>query len=54
MAIEVVGRVRDNGVTDYVGKSTDIKPVDCTAGSTFWELDTKIAYIFGNGAWWEV
>jgi len=34
------------------GLSTDTKPMDCDPGTTFYEVDTKNAYIFSNSAWW--
>lgn len=35
---------------DYIGLSTDTKPVNAYTGSTFYETDTRAAYIF-NGTW---
>jgi len=37
-------------VKDYIGLSTDTKPLDCGAGSTFYETDTSNAYIY-NATW---
>lgn len=40
-------------VKDYIGLSTDTKPTasDCDAGSTYYETDTKAAYIFDGYNW---
>ena len=35
---------------DFIGLSTDTKPIDCYVGSTFYETDTRAGYIF-NGTW---
>ncbi len=36
----------------YIGLSTDSKPTDeVTAGSEFFETDTKATYIFDGSAW---
>lgn len=37
--------------TNHIGLSTDTKPTDCTAGSTFTELDTGQQFIFDGEAW---
>lgn len=39
-------------VNEYVGLSTDTKPTDCNAGSTFYELDTGNSYIFDGVDTW--
>ena len=37
---------------DYVGESTDTKPTaNVSAGSTFYETDTKALYIYNGTAW---
>jgi hypothetical protein len=40
-------------ITEYIGLSTDIKPLDCERGSTLKELDTDKIYLF-NGQSWEI
>jgi len=35
---------------DYIGVSTDTKPI-ATTGSTFYETDTKLGYIWNGSAW---
>jgi hypothetical protein len=35
----------------YIGESTDTKPSDPPAGSTFYETDTGSTYIFTGTAW---
>ncbi len=40
---------------NYIGKSTEEKPVNgVKSGATLYEVDTKKAYIFYDGQWWEV
>ena len=42
---------------DYIGKSTEQKPQlqdGAKDGETLYEVDTKKAYIFYDGDWWEV
>jgi hypothetical protein len=64
MAVTMVG---NNGLKkDFQGLSTDIKPVDDKIyrvgyGSTFYEIDTKKAYLYDTNInplttdnWWEV
>lgn len=45
---------KSSRVKDYIGLSTDTKPTasDCDAGSTFYEADTKIGYIFDGFTTW--
>ena len=38
-------------IEEFLGLSTDTKPV-ANAGSTFYELDTKNAYISDGTIWW--
>lgn len=40
---------------DYMGLSTDTKPMDVPNTSTFYEMDTKTLYLFDaeNGVWLE-
>ena len=38
---------------DYLGKSTDTKPMDGVDGSTFYEVDTSAFFIFYDGQWFE-
>ena len=37
---------------ELIGLSTDTKPINVRAGSTFYELDTKNAYIFDGIVTW--
>ena len=61
MAIQVINQKRPIPynkstpfvITEYIGLSTDIKPLDCERGSTLKELDTDKIYLF-NGQSWEV
>lgn len=39
---------------NYVGLSTDDKPMDCPVNSLFTELDTKKEYYFDGEEWQEV
>ena len=39
---------------DYIGKSTETKPVDVPEGSVFYEVDTKMKYILYDGEWWQM
>ena len=39
---------------DYIGKSTETKPVDVPEGSVFYEVDTKMKYILCDGEWWQM
>lgn len=41
---------------DCQGLSADTKPIDVINGATFYEMDTKKAYMFDkqNGIWYEV
>lgn len=36
----------------YYGSSSDIKPVNVSIGSTFYEYDTKIRYVTYDGINW--
>ena len=36
---------------EYIGLSTDSKPVNCAANSLFLELDTGDFYYFDDGVW---
>lgn len=40
---------------EYVGLSTDTKPMDAPNASTFYEMDTKTMYLFDaeNTTWYE-
>jgi hypothetical protein len=57
-----VGVITGGNKNEYQGLSTDTKPTDCGAGSTFYELDTKKGFIYDlsnknpatNSFWWEV
>lgn len=48
--------------SEYQGLSTDIKPTNCRSGSTFYEIDTKLGYVYDKGNinpatsnhWWGV
>lgn len=50
--IIIPGMMNTEYKEDFQGLSTDIKPTNCDAGSTFYELDTKDGFVFGNNAWW--
>lgn len=45
-----------NGNREYVGLSSEEKPVGKSVGdgSTFLELDTKKAFMYMNGTWYEL
>lgn len=45
-----------NGCKEFVGLSRDKKPTDKEVGdgSTFLELDTKKAFMFMEGTWYEL
>lgn len=39
-------------IREFVGASTDTKPtVDIPPNSTYWEYDTKTAYVWADGDW---
>ena len=47
--------VKMYGGIHYIGKSTDVKPVEGVLnGETFYEVDTKKAYIFYDGGWYDL
>lgn len=50
-----IGSWASDGLRSYdmYGKSTDEKPVDVANASTFYEMDTKILYMFDaeGGVW---
>lgn len=53
MAVEQCGITVGRNKKEFVGLSADTKPTNCGAGSTFWELDTRAAYIYdGISAWY--
>lgn len=54
MAVTKIEGVTIGNQHDYIGLSTDTKPTDCAAGSTYKELDTKKDYIYDGTTWWEV
>jgi hypothetical protein len=37
---------------ELYGLSTDVKPTNVGVGSTFYEVDTKIAHVFDGVIWW--
>ena len=44
-----------NGCKEYVGLSSEDKPTEGVGdGSTFLELDTKKAFMYMNGSWYEL
>lgn len=45
-----------NGCREYVGLSSEDKPTgkEVGDGSTFLELDTKRAFMYMNGSWYEL
>lgn len=52
-------KIDNHGVVDlpeeYLCESTDIKPTEnIVRGSTCWELDTQLAFIFDGTNWREV
>jgi len=61
MAIQVINQKRalpcnkptPYAITEYIGLSTDTKPLDCERGSTLKELNTDKIYLF-NGISWEI
>ncbi|MBK5239852.1 hypothetical protein [Clostridium sp.] len=51
MAIKMIGFDADWSKADYIGLSTDIKPLIYKAGSTFYETDTTNGYIYDGTTW---
>lgn len=45
----------DSCPSDFIGPSTDTKPVNVKNASTFYEMDTKKLFLFDeeNGVWLE-
>ena len=39
---------------EFIGKSTDTKPTDAPVGSTFYESDTKLFYIWTPESTWSL
>lgn len=37
---------------DFLGLSTELKPTDCVDGSTYYEVDTSLFYIFYKNNWY--
>jgi hypothetical protein len=54
MTVKKIGKVTNYNIQELIGLSTDTKPVDIDAGSTFYELDTKKGYIFDGTTWFEI
>lgn len=48
------GREPVNNRQELIGLSTETKPVDLGAGSSFMELDTGKVWILLDGSWYEV
>ena len=46
-----VGADGEAAVKDFIGQSTDTKPTDVGAGSTFIEGDTQTVYVFDGTTW---
>lgn len=52
MAVEKIGLILTQPRSEYIGLSTDTKPVTANPGDTFLELDTNKKYTYGSGAWY--
>ena len=48
MAVSLVAAIRN-----YLGLSTDSKPTDCPAGSTFYTFDDQATFVFDGTDWHE-
>ena len=51
MAVVRIRATRKHNVREYLGLSTDVKPTDCDAGSTFLETDTKHGFVYDGTRW---
>jgi len=54
MTIKRIGRDKEYDTSEYIGKSSDVKPTDCQPGSTFLEIDTGRLFIFDGTSWIEL
>lgn len=52
MAIIRTGKITTLDIQEFIGLSTDPKPMDCDAGSTFEELDTRNKFKWDGNTWW--
>jgi hypothetical protein len=51
MAVTMIGYDADWSKAELIGLSTDTKPMIYKAGSSFFELDTKNAYLYDGVNW---
>lgn len=52
MAVKQIGKTTSYNIQEFIGLSTDTKPTSCDPGSTFYELDTKNAFMFDGTTWY--
>lgn len=46
MTVSLLGAIKN-----FIGHSTDAKPTDAPAGSTFYAWDTKKTFVFDGSDW---
>lgn len=54
MVIEMKHNAEASGYCEFLGLSTDEKPMNCGINSLFLELDTGKVYYFDGEDWWTV